>query len=227
MPATGGMRFCGRFAVGNPSWRPSFEPCATRPEIVNGRPSSAPARARSPAASAARTAVDDVRSPVDSHRAHRFDAERPRRAAQRREVARTALAEAEILAHQQPARAEPAHEHGVDERLGLERREPRVEARDVGARHPARGELLDLVPDRGQPRRRRSPWRSTRAAAGRTSAPPTAARDRRRPRRAARASPDVRDGRRRNCRSSARSACRPRVEDREKRAPRVLVDAKP
>ncbi len=92
---------------------------------------------------------------VDRHGAHPFHAERPRIAAKGREVAGPAAAEAEILAYQQPAHAQAAHEHGVDERLGLERCESSVEPGDVRARDAAGRELLDLVPDGRQPWRRR------------------------------------------------------------------------
>ena len=94
--------------------------------------------------------MDDARSPsIDTVRiASTLKVRALRR--RRREVARAAATEAEILAHQQPARAEAANQHRVDERLGFERRELRVEPRDVGAGDTARPEcsILSRIEDK-------------------------------------------------------------------------------
>ena len=82
MPDSGGLRRSGRLAVGKPSLRPSFSPCATRPEIAYGRPSSA--RRAIEIAARERFAHRGRRRAlaVDRHRAHRLDAERLRVRAQ-------------------------------------------------------------------------------------------------------------------------------------------------
>ncbi|MCY1438630.1 hypothetical protein D9M71_548380 [compost metagenome] len=55
-PFSGALRrFNWIFAVGEPSWRPSFCPCSTQPLRLYARPSSRSAVCRSPAASTSRT----------------------------------------------------------------------------------------------------------------------------------------------------------------------------
>src|SRR5262245_42361267 len=63
MPESGDGWRSTMLAVGKPSSRPSLAPCATRPLRVYGWPSSRSARPKSPAASAARIAELDTRSP--------------------------------------------------------------------------------------------------------------------------------------------------------------------
>ena len=75
-------------------------------------------------------------------------------AAQQREVAGAGAAEAEVLADQHPARAEAAHEHVVDEQVGIERGERTVEASDVDAFDAERPKRLQLAAQAGEPRRR-------------------------------------------------------------------------
>ena len=141
--------------MGKPRLRPSLVPCATRPPIAKGRPSSASTCARF--AFGQRTADRARRRALafDRHRAHRFDAEHPRGGAQRAQVAAAPLAEAEILADQQPACADATDEHVVDEHVGRERGELGIEAHDVHAIHTQLGEAFQLGAQRGQPRRRR------------------------------------------------------------------------
>ena len=105
-PMSGGLRRSAMFAVGKPRLRPSFSPCATRPAIANGRPSSAwrargrprPAPRAPPSTTRARRRRSTVRI------ASTLNVAAPR--AQRREVAGAPLAEAEVVADQHPARAE-------------------------------------------------------------------------------------------------------------------------
>ena len=63
-PDGAGVNRSGRFAVGKPSERPSFSPCATRPVIEYGRPSIRVAASRSPACNACLTALLETRSPA-------------------------------------------------------------------------------------------------------------------------------------------------------------------
>ena len=90
----------------------------------------------------------------DVDRRHRLDRERPRAAAQQREVAGARAAEAEVRADQQPAHAEPLDQHVLDEGLRLERRERAVEARDDHARDAEHAHHVELAAQAREPRGR-------------------------------------------------------------------------
>jgi hypothetical protein len=153
IPATGGFRFSGMFAVGNPSVRPSLAPCATGPgSRIHVR--GAPWRERGRPPQGLREPRGRSALAFDRHGAHGFDAELLRCAAQRGEVACTALAETKVLADEQPAHAQTRDQDAIDERLRIERCEPGVEPRDVSARDAVRGERFDLVAQRRKTRGR-------------------------------------------------------------------------
>ena len=130
-------------------------------------------------------------------------------------VAGAAGAVAEVVADQDVARAEALDEDVGDEGFGRLRREGGVEAHHHRLGDAAALELAQLVAQRRDPRRRRLGLPSQpgevvariglegqhRRRQAAVRGPPT---------RAARASPGGRDGRRRNCRSSARSGRRGR-----------------
>jgi hypothetical protein len=91
---------------------------------------------------------------VDGHHGHRLDAECSRVSAQDREVPGATASEAEISAHEQPARPQGADEHVVDELLRGERGEAGIEACDVRPRDAKLAEQLELSTQRGQSRGR-------------------------------------------------------------------------
>ncbi len=72
---------------------------------------------------------------------------------QQRDVAGATLAEAEVVAHQHPAHAEPTHQHVLDELLGGQRRERRIEARDEHVRDAERPKRIELLAQSREARR--------------------------------------------------------------------------
>ena len=109
-------------------------------------PPRAPGRRRP---SASRTAVVDTRSPstIDASaspstlklaRARAQGAKSPARRAPKRKSSPTST-------QRTPRRA---HQHVVDEVFRRQLREPRIEARDIGARHAQRAKELELLPQR-------------------------------------------------------------------------------
>ena len=211
------------FAVGNPSRRPSFAPCA---DSAPDREAAAEQRRGAREIARRERRADGRRRRAlavdDRHGAHRLDAERPRcRAAQwRRSPARPLpkRKSSPTSTQRTPRRrtstpsmnasgssdAKPAVE-ARDVRVA--RRRARRTARSCRAREDNRGGALACGEELARRRIESQHGRWQR-------------RDPPRPRRAGRASPGDRDGRRRNCRSSARPERRPLPEDREKPAPR-------
>jgi len=85
---------------------------------------------------------------------HLFHRERLRVGPQQRKIAHATLAETEIIAHEDPARVQPALEDILDKSRRLERRKPRIEARDHGGMNTVGREQSELAPQARQTRRR-------------------------------------------------------------------------
>ena len=150
------QRQCSRSE--SPGLRPSFAHARRGPRSRTAGRAARAACARSPAASAARTAVDDARSPSTRHGAHRLDAERRApRARKRREVAgRAPCRSGSPRRPAASARRSCRTSTSSMNASGDERREPpHRSGRRTRGRRRARGELLELGAQRRQARRRR------------------------------------------------------------------------
>ena len=125
--------------------------------MLYGRPSSSRARLRSPRASASRTAELDTRVPsfVTVGIASSSKPSLPAAAASDAKSPARFAPIAEIVPDQHPARRQQADQRALDERLRRERRERAREALDVHVVDAVRREQLELLAQRGQPRRRR------------------------------------------------------------------------
>ncbi len=142
IPISGG-RLCSMLHVGG--WKSQLRAQAcprrtTRPLMLYGRPSSRAAPSRSPAASRSRTVVLDTRTPstdTDVHPLHLEPVTRTRPAPANRNHP-PSRAKPKVIAHQHPARRQPAHQDALDEFLGTDAREIVVESTHQHAVHAER-----------------------------------------------------------------------------------------
>ena len=131
---------------------------------------------------------------------------------QQRQIAATAVAEAEIRADPDFARAQAPDQHPAHEILGAHRRQARIEAQQPDAVGTQFAQALVLAAGQGQARRRQRRGKRIRAAAARSSGPPPAATNRGHGRPHGAPAPDGpgADRRRRRCRPRYRAGTTPR-----------------
>jgi hypothetical protein len=138
-------------AVRKPSTRPSRPPAITLPLIRKSRPRSALASSNRPAATASRTRVELTGRPSPGVAA---DAGRAARTAQRLHVASSPAPEPESFADHHLSRPHRPDQYPLDELLGVQGCERRVEAQHTQLVDAVFRDPLRLVAQPHEPRRR-------------------------------------------------------------------------
>ena len=142
-----------RLAVGMPSrGRPRPSPATTTPSTAWGRPREAAAAATSPAASSARTRVEDTTSSpsVVQGDGHDLDPAGAAELGQQGRVAGRLVAEAEVLADHHRPGGQAVEQHLGGERLGTDLRQLAGELEHQHDLHAGVAEQLDLAVKGGE-----------------------------------------------------------------------------